>query len=94
MTGWHWVLAVVGALVLGAGLIWWHDGALPGLTPDHAADQRQSARHDIAAPTLYRWVDANGVVNITDHAPKGRRFTIVHIDPEQNIVPAATAEHD
>ncbi len=92
MTGWHWALAVLAALAIGAGLIWWHDGVLPGL-PSHKPDNNaQRATREQATPTLYRWVDAHGVVNITDRPPKSRRYTIVKIDPEQNIVPAGTAD--
>ncbi|HTA65251.1 MAG TPA: DUF4124 domain-containing protein [Xanthomonadaceae bacterium] len=98
----HWGWAVIGALALGAALAWWmqddegsHGSA--GHAPAHALDR------EAGGPTLYRWVDAGGVVNITtDRPPAGTRYNIVHIDPNQNIVPmhaessgspASTAAH-
>jgi hypothetical protein len=86
----HWGWAVIGALALGAGLIWWTQPADDSrATPDnpdrHGARGRSQAD---AAPTIYRWVDAHGVVNVSnEHPPAGRKFTIVHINPNQNIVP-------
>jgi hypothetical protein len=88
----HWGWAVLGALALGAGLIWWTQPADDSRTrPDHpdrhdaGSDARSQAD---AGPTIYRWVDARGVVSFTtDHPPAGRKFTIVHINPNQNIVP-------
>ena len=88
----HWGWAALGALALGAGLVWWMQPADDSsATPDnpdrHDAGHRTRSQAD-AGPTLYRWVDAKGVVNITtDHPPAGRKFTIVHIDPNRNIVP-------
>jgi len=87
----HWGWAVLGALALGAGLIWWTSPDHSRTTPDnperHDAARGARSKAD-AAPTIYRWVDAHGVVNLTtDHPPAGRRFTIVHINPNQNIVP-------
>lgn len=92
MTGWHWALAVLAALAIGAGLIWWHDGALPGLSSHKPGNDAHREIRQQATPTLYRWVNAHGVVNITDHPPKNRRFTIVEIDPEQNIVPVGATD--
>ena len=36
---------------------------------------------------VYRWKDANGVVQLTDQPPKDRPYEAVRIDPNQNIVP-------
>jgi hypothetical protein len=83
----HWGWAVIGALALGTALAWWMQPESER-AHEHEADSAQRARsHDAAGPTLYRWVDANGVVNITDHRPVGRHYTIVRIDPNRNIVP-------
>jgi len=91
----HWGWAVVGALALGAGLIWWTQPA-----GDSRATPDNPDRHDAragskagAGPTIYRWVDAHGVVNISsEHPPAGSKFTIVHINPNQNIVPMSDHE--
>ena len=84
----HWGWAVLAALVLGAGLAWWTQ---PGNEKTHRNSSglapHDARSHDTAGPTLYRWVDANGVVNITDHPPRGHHYTIVRIDPNRNIVP-------
>ena len=85
----HWVWAAVGALALGAALAWWLQ---PENEPRHGAHDllRTGTAHGAASdsgPTLYRWVDAAGVVNVTDKPPSGRRYKIVHINPNQNTVP-------
>ena len=88
----HWGWAALAALALCVGLIWWTQPAvvarlLPAPAPAHRVHDRAKPHSD-AGPTLYRWVDANGVVNITTSLPPaGRRFTIVRIDPNQNVVP-------
>ena len=88
----HWAWAALAALALGAGVAWWTQEP-EKITAVSDATHRQSKAHPKrshvdGAPVLYRWIDANGVVNITtDHPPPGRPFSIVHIDPNQNIVP-------
>jgi len=71
----QWFLATVAALLLAAGVVWWMD---------RDADERrqrieQQHREAVSdrGPVLYRWVDANGVLNITDKPPKGRHYTVV-----------------
>ncbi len=89
---WRW--AAILAVALGAGLAWWlqptGDDAHMRKPDANAADERGSHHHKRSGsdegPTLYRWVDDNGVDNITDHPPKGRPYTIVHIDPNRNIL--------
>ncbi len=88
----HWGWATIAALALGTGLAWWLQPARTAPAGAADPDRRSSAHprnaHDTGAPTLYRWVDAGGVVNIsTAHPPAGRPYTIVQIDPNQNIVP-------
>ena len=90
---WRW--AVIAAIALGAALAWWLQ---PGSDDERAriksgmnaggehASGRHQRSHGDEGPTLYRWVDDNGVDNITDHPPKGRPYTIVRIDPNRNIV--------
>src|SRR5689334_19198875 len=92
----HWGWAVVGALALGAGLIWWTQPADDSRASAENPDRHDGARSQAdAGPTIYRWVDAHGVVNITtEHPPAGRKFTIVHINPNQNIVPLSVHDSD
>ena len=88
----HWGWAALTALALGVGLAWWTQPAAlhPSNTDDphsHAATHHGHMQADVG-PTLYRWIDARGVLNITtEHPPAGRTFTIVRIDPNRNIVP-------
>ena len=83
----RWLLLLVAALVLGGGVGWWMDHEAGGSAPHDGRHQRGSAKD--AGPILYRWIDAAGVVNITDTVPKGRRYTVVRIDPNRNVVPMA-----
>ncbi|HTD28331.1 MAG TPA: DUF4124 domain-containing protein [Xanthomonadaceae bacterium] len=91
----HWGWAVLGALALGVGLAWWMqpvDKPHTASADANGSDARPHARsREDAGPTLYRWVDTGGVVNITDKPPAGRHYTIVHIDPNRNIVPMGRA---
>ncbi len=87
----HWVWAALGALALGAALAWWLQPANESAGAAHesrrtGAAQGAASRAE-SGPTLYRWKDAAGVVNVTDTPPSGRRYKIVHINPNQNIVP-------
>lgn len=90
----HWGWAVIAAIALGTGLAWWFqptgDNKRALKSQLSAADERGPGHRKHSqgddGPTLYRWVDDNGVDNITDHPPKGRPYTIVHIDPNRNVV--------
>ena len=79
--------AIVAGLALGIGAGWW----LSRDTPGQAAAKRQRAERAAAAeaadarPSLYRWRDANGVLQITDTPPKGRKYERVDAEPRQGI---------
>ncbi len=79
--------AIVGGLLLGGALAWW----LTRESPDQAAAKRERAEHAAAAmaedarPVLYRWRDANGVLQITAQPPKGRKFEKVDRQPRAGI---------
>lgn len=53
---------------------------------DGGAENRLPASARRYEHPLYRWVDAAGVVNISDHPPRGRPYTVVRIDPNRNVV--------
>lgn len=66
--------AIVAGLTLGIGVAWWLSR-----DPPHVAQARQQrAEHAAIAnardarPVLYRWHDANGVLQITDKPPAGK----------------------
>ena len=87
----HWIWLVAAALLLGGGLVWWMDEGSREARSRLPADRAE--QHD-RGPILYRWIDARGVVNITDKPPEGRRYTIVRIDPNRNIVPSIKDDSD
>ncbi len=92
----HWGWAVLAALALGVGFWWTRPDGKPRARSDDP--HGQDALHRVQAnaesgPTLYRWVDAGGTVNFTtDPPPAGRKFSIVHIDPNRNIVPMGSSD--
>lgn len=73
--------------ILGAGaLAWWQARDTPaGETPAPGAtatdvDPGASARPAQApGPSLYRWRDEAGIVQITDIPPNGREYTVVDV---------------
>lgn len=86
----HWFWAVVAALLLAAGVVWWmdHDSAQPPRRDArHRIERDRHASPDDSGPTLYRWIDANGVQNITDKPPKGRHYTVVPRDLNRVSLP-------
>ena len=93
----HWAWAALGALALGTALAWWmtqHEDAgsrPPGLP--RAEARAEAGRHAHADPdTLYRWIDAHGVVNVSNSPPPaGTRYRTLHIDPNQNVVPMGSS---
>ncbi|MEL1266167.1 DUF4124 domain-containing protein [Pseudoxanthomonas putridarboris] len=73
MRGW---LAIVAGIALGGGAAWW----LARESPQETERKQQRARQAAAAqardarPSLYRWRDDAGVLQITDRPPKGREY--------------------
>lgn len=66
--------AILAGLVLGGGLAWWLGRTPPGQAPDAQTRQAQP-------PTLYRWRDENGTLQITQTPPpKGRPYQRVPLD--------------
>ena len=74
-----WLVLALAAI---AALTWWSTRESPEQT--RAKQQRaQRATGELAAdsrPALYRWRDANGVLQLTDEPPKGRKYERIHID--------------
>lgn len=83
----QWLWAVLAALLLAAAVVWWMDRDTDRCTGHNGSHH---VRGNDRGPTLYRWVDAGGVINIADTPPKDRRYTVVRIDPKRNLVPSAT----
>ena len=79
--------AVGAGLTLGIGVAWW----LARDTPQQAEAKQRRAEHAAAAaaadarPALYRWHDANGVLQITELPPKGRKYERIDKNPRKGI---------
>ena len=91
----HWGWAVLGALVLGAGLAWWTTRQEGGdwrlFGPGRPATQVHAGARGDDTTVFYRWVDAGGTINVSStKPPAGIRYTLVRIHPNQNIVPMNT----
>ncbi|HSX60942.1 MAG TPA: DUF4124 domain-containing protein [Tahibacter sp.] len=75
------------ALLAAAAAAWWYFA--PETLPTalrHAAPV--SPNMQTTAPTLYKWRDASGRLNVTDVPPKDRAYETVRYDPNTNVVPA------
>ncbi|HYM87153.1 MAG TPA: DUF4124 domain-containing protein [Pseudoxanthomonas sp.] len=67
--------AIVAGLLLGAGVAWWFAADAPGKREagqQYAGKSAAAVRDD--RPSLYRWRDDAGVLQITDKPPQGRPF--------------------
>ena len=80
--------AIVGGLAVGATLWWWTTRD----EREHARMERERqaiAAAEAARPVLYRWRDANGVLQITEKPPRGknagRRYQRVEREPYGGI---------
>ena len=90
--------AVIAGLALGGGLGWWMLGH-PGY---ETAGQKQArveaarAAQEEAKPRLYRWRDGNGVLQLTDRPPSGRKYEVVDLDRDAdvNVIPMSPPPPD
>jgi len=81
--GFVWLLVLS---VLAAS--WWFAGH-PGWQTHEQKIQNSRTHKDSTEPKLYRWRDEHGVTQITNSAPKGRKYTIVKIRSDQNVFETA-----
>lgn len=66
--------AIAGGIALGAGLAWWQARDTPAEAERkqaHATAARRADTQD-ARPVLYRWRDGAGVLQVTEHPPRGK----------------------
>ncbi len=82
--GLAWLLAI--AAIGGA---WWLAGHPGYKSPEQKYQREQTAKNADITPKLYRWRDANGVTQITQTPPKGRKYKVVNIRDDQNIMETA-----
>ena len=74
----HWLLALIAVVVAG----WWGFGH-PGYETGEqrlARVEAEAQAVEAAKPKLYRWRDRNGVLQLTDTPPKGRKYETVDVD--------------
>lgn len=78
--------AVAAGLLLGVGTAWWL-ARDPGKTEARETRARHAAAEQAreARPSLYRWRDDAGVLQITDQPPKGRPFERIDREPQPGI---------
>ena len=62
------------AIALGVAAWWWYTQEMPRRERERAAAAEVAAAQAERADSLYRWRDDAGVLQITDHPPKGRRY--------------------
>lgn len=79
--------AIVAGVALGAGVAWWLAREAPEkqVEKQRRAERAAAAQAEDARPSLYRWRDEAGVLQITDKPPEGRPFERVNRDPERGI---------
>jgi hypothetical protein len=80
-------LAIVASVALGAGAAWWMARESPDTTArkQARAEQAAAAQARDARPSLYRWRDDAGVLQVTDQPPKGRRYERIDRDTPAGI---------
>ena len=81
------VWAIVAGVSLGAGVAWWLAREAPEkqVEKQQRAEQAAAAQARDARPSLYRWRDDAGVLQITDKPPKGRPFERIDREPQPGI---------
>lgn len=79
--------AIAAGIALGAGLAWHLSRESPerAASKQRRADQAASAQAQDARPSLYRWRDDAGVLQITDQPPKGRKYERIDRDAPAGI---------
>jgi Domain of unknown function (DUF4124) len=77
---------ILGLAVIGAA--WWLAGH-PGWQKEPRLKSTKLESTEANRPALYRWHDENGVTQITQTPPKGRKYTVVSIREDQNIIESA-----
>ena len=79
--------AIIAGLVLGIGVAWWLSREAPGKSQarEQRAQRAAAAQARDARPSLYRWRDDAGVLQITDKPPKNRRYERIDRESDRGI---------
>jgi len=91
----HVFFGLVAALALGGGYAWYiarpaEDARAASIDTAPAPESVQAG----PAPTLYKWKDDKGVVNLPDKAPNDREYTASSGTQKLNSVPTVVPETD
>ena len=88
--------AIVAGIALGVGVAWWLARESPETTSrkQARAEQAAAAQADDARPSLYRWRDDAGVLQITERPPKDRRYERIDRDTPAGIRVSGDAATD
>jgi hypothetical protein len=80
-------LAIAAGIALGVGVAWWLARESPDTQAlkEARAGQAAAAQARDARPSLYRWRDDAGVLQITEQPPKGRRYERIDRDTPAGI---------
>ena len=80
-------LAIVAGLALGIGAAWWlsREPAARTEAKQRRAEHAAAELARDARPSLYRWRDEAGTLQITDKPPKDRPFERIDRDPDRAI---------
>lgn len=79
--------AIVAGIALGVGVAWWLARETPGkqIEKQRRAEHAAAAQARDARPSLYRWRDDAGVLQITDTPPEGRNYERIDREPQRGI---------
>lgn len=80
-------LAIAAGVALGVGVAWWlaRESAGTAARKQVRADQAAAAQARDARPSLYRWRDDAGVLQITERPPWDRRYERIDRDAPAGI---------
>ncbi len=80
-------LAILAGIALGGGVAWWLARESPQATAQKQAraDKAAAAQARDARPSLYRWRDEAGVLQITERPPKDRPYERIDRDTRPGI---------
>ncbi len=89
-------LAIAAGIALGVGVAWWLGREASDATSrkQARADNAAAAQAREARPSLYRWRDDAGVLQITEQPPKGRRYERIDRDTPAGIRVSGDAATD
>ncbi len=81
-------LAIAAGIAIGGGLAWWLARDTPAQTAAkrERADRAATAQARDSRPSLYRWRDEAGVLQVTETPPKGRHYERIEREAPAGIV--------